>query len=63
MRVAGACFKHKHLKKYILWALKMLEDMPAIFPKAEYLSQYDNYDSKKTYQQAPFYDFYLVDDA
>jgi hypothetical protein len=46
---SGRSFQGKHLKKYILWALKMLEDMPAIFPKADYLGQYDNYDSKKTY--------------
>jgi hypothetical protein len=50
MRVAGACFKNKGLKKYILWALKMLEDMPAIFPKVEYLKEYENFKSEKTYQ-------------
>ena len=31
--VCGICYKHKNLKKYILWALKLLEDMPALFDR------------------------------
>ena len=53
MRVCGVCFKHSHLKKYILWALKLMEDMPAIFPKVEYLNQFDTSGSCNRLEMLP----------
>ena len=35
--VCGTCFTHGNLKKYILWALKLLEDMPGVINKVTWL--------------------------
>jgi hypothetical protein len=61
--VAGVCFKHNNLKKYVLWSLKLMEDMPAIFSKLEYLNQYEGYSKDKNVSKPEIkFDFYMVDD-
>ena len=36
VKVLGVCYKNQNLKRYILWALKLLEDMPLIFETVEF---------------------------
>ena len=31
LKVLGVCHKYLNLKRYVLWALHLLEDMPLIF--------------------------------
>lgn len=52
LKVIGICYKHSNLKKYILWALKLLEDMPAIFSQVEFCQA----------NPSEQFDIYLVDD-
>lgn len=50
--VQGVCFTYTNLRKYILWALHLMEDMPLIF---------DKIDIDTTVK--PGYDIYLMDDV
>lgn len=53
--VCGVCYKYSNLRKYILWALRLLEDMPLIFNSVKFL----------TAGQVPkkeIFDVYIVDD-
>ena len=57
MRVCGICYRHKNLKKYILWALKLLEDMPRLFGRIHYT------ENAVQLQQSKPFDVYIVDDV
>ena len=49
--VLGVCYSYANLRKYILWALKLMEDMPQIFDRIEFSTTIK-----------PGFDVYLVDD-
>ena len=55
--VCGICYKHKNLKKYILWALKLLEDMPALFDRIAFTDKPQELASGRSF------DIYIVDDV
>ena len=55
--VCGICYKHKNLKKYILWALKLLEDMPALFDRIAFIDKPQELASGRSF------DIYIVDDV
>ena len=55
--VCGICYKHKNLKKYILWALKLMEDMPALFNRFRFTER-----PQDLANDTP-YDIYIVDDV
>ena len=51
VKVLGICSKYPKLKKYILWALCLIEDMEQIFSDVKFSDQFK-----------PGYDVYIVDD-
>ena len=53
--VCGVCYKHTNLRKYILWALRLLEDMPLIFSDVKFLSP-------AQVSSSPMFHVYIVDD-
>lgn len=53
--MCGIIYKYKNLKKYILWTLKLLEDMPGLFYKVDFV--------EKEGMPQGRYDIYLVDDV
>ena len=53
--VAGVVYKYTGFKKYILWALKLMEDMPHLFCDVVFLTP-------EQVSKGPKYDIYIVDD-
>lgn len=53
--VCGVCYQHTNLRKYILWALRLLEDMPFIFSSVKFLTA-DQVSKER------LFDVYIVDD-
>jgi hypothetical protein len=53
--VCGVCYKYTNLRKYILWALRLLEDMPIIFTTVKYLEP-------DQVVHAALFHVYIVDD-
>jgi hypothetical protein len=51
LKVLGVCHKYPNLKRYILWALYLLEDMPQLFGAIEFSTT-----------AVPGFDVYIVDD-
>ena len=56
-KVLGVCNKHPNLKRYILWALKLCEDMPRVFTTVEFSTEvkpgFDVYISDHAYADLP----------
>lgn len=55
--VLGVCSKHPNFKRYVLWALKLCEDMPLVFKSVEFSAEvkpgYDVYITDHLYEELP----------
>ena len=51
----GVCYKYQNLRKYILWSLRLFEDMPLIFSNVKFLTP-------EEVPKKALFDIYIVDD-
>ena len=62
LSVMAICYKYPGMKKYMLWALKLMEDMPHLFKRVHFHSQLGKPSRREQKEARGTFDIYLVDD-